>query len=63
MIRTDRTGLHRPWDNHRWFTTRAWQEICAGMAANEGRQERVRITDFPPTCIARTVCRRQVISA
>ena len=33
------------------------------MAANEGRQERVRITDFPPVAIARTVCRRQVISA
>ena len=34
MIRADRTGLHRPWDNHRWFTTRGWQEIRAGMAAN-----------------------------
>jgi hypothetical protein len=29
---------------------------------NEGRQERVRITDFRPAAIARTVCRRQVIS-
>ena len=40
-----------------------WQGICAGIAANEGRHERVRITDFPPIGTTRRVCRSRVVSA
>ena len=39
------------------------QEICAGIAANEGWQERGRITDSLPIGTTRRVCRSRVVTA